>query len=263
MATDLPLNDCQVDLWCVHSEHIVDARLFDEYRQRLPKEEVSRADRFVLERSRQESLITRMLVRTVLSHYTGHDIGAWRFARGAHGKPSVAWPAGVPLEFNLSHADGLVVCAVTGGCEVGVDAENLNRKTDHLALARRYFAPAEAAAIEHAPPKSQAALFLRFWTLKEAFIKARGLGLSIPLAHVAFSLADDRPPTICFGERIHCRPEDWQFAELLITASHQVALSARIPARRRLVVRVREGVPLRWQSDARVLASSDANRWSI
>ena len=260
---DPPFDDRQIDLWYVFSEKIDDPHLFDEYRRRLPRDEMEQEQRFVFEKSRLQFLLSRVLVRSVLSYYAGNDLRAWEFARNAYGKPSVATPAGLPLEFNLSHTAGLVVCAVSLGRDVGVDVEDLKAASDNLHLARRYFAAAETAALEALPPEEQPDAFLRFWTLKEAFIKARGMGLSIPLSDFAFSLYRDRPPAISL--KLHDRedPSDWQFASLALDSRYQLAVAVRLPRSERLVLRVRQTVPLRWQSDGQVLPCSPSNEWSL
>ena len=263
LVTNLPLDDRQVDVWYVLSSEITDPHLFDEYRAMLPREEVEQEQRFVFEKSRIEFLIARVLVRTVLSHYTGHDLGAWRFERNAYGKPAVAAPAGVSLQFNLSHTRGLVACAVTGQRAVGIDAEHLSRTADHLTLARRFFAAAEAAVIENARSEDQADWFLRFWTLKEAFIKAKGQGLSIPLGDFAFALSNDRPPRASFGGSVDERPDDWQFAQLRLGNEYQVALAVDLPVTRPLAVRIAKTTPLRWHDDGRVLPANPSNEWSL
>jgi len=260
---DLPFDDRQIDVWCVFSEGIDDPDLFDEYRRQLPPEEVEQEQRFVFEKSRLQFLLSRVLVRSVLSHYAGNDLRAWEFTRNAYGKPSVSAPAGMPFEFNLSHTAGLVVCAVSLGRDLGVDVEDLRAASDNLHLARRYFAAAEAAALEALPPEEQPVAFLRFWTLKEAFIKARGMGLSIPLNDFAFSLHKDRPPTISLKPHDRENPDDWQFAALRLESRYQLAVAVRLPRSARLVIRIRRTVPLRWQSDSQVLPPSLTNEWSL
>jgi 4'-phosphopantetheinyl transferase len=262
-GTERRIAEHGIDLWCVRCGQIADVGLLDEYRARLPREEVEQADRFIFDRSRQEYLIARMLVRTTLSHYTGCKLEAWQFVRNAYGKPAIAAPAGVPLSFNLSHAEGLVVCAVTAGSDVGVDTERLDRAADHLTLARRYFAPSEATAITRAPPSEQSSLFFRFWTLKEAFIKAQGVGLSIPLADVEFSLSEGRPPQVAFAASLTETPGNWQFGELLAGKSHRVAVAARMPGAKDAMLRVRHTMPLQWADTAIVLPWSAGHFWQI
>lgn len=260
---ELPTDDRRIDLWYVLLDEITDVKLLDEYRRRLPPEEAAQEQRFAMEESRLQFLIARVLVRSALSYYTGDDLCAWQFARNRYGKPSIAGPAGPPLEFNLSHTRGLVVCAVTRDRPVGVDAEALLRSCDGLGLARRFFAPQEAAALERLSAAERDAAFLRFWTLKEAFIKARGMGLSLPLRRFAFSLAEDRPPAISFTGPDRSDPSDWQFAELRLDSRFQVALAVERPASERLVVQVRRSVPLRWESPGRVLPASPSNQWVL
>ena len=262
-VSEMPIDQRRVDIWYVLTERISDPGMFDEYRRRLPPDEIQGEQRFAFEKSRIQYLIARILVRTVLSHYTGNEIGAWEFVRNKYGKPSVASPQGVPLEFNLSHTDGLTVCAVSRGHELGVDVEDLNRVADHLMLARRFFSTSEADALEGLPRESQRRAFLRFWTLKEAFIKARGMGLSIPLDSFAFSLSDERPPTISFSQSTEESPDDWQFAQIRLVDRYQIALAVRRPRPDELAVQVRETVPLGRLGERRRLPSLPSGEWLL
>jgi 4'-phosphopantetheinyl transferase len=103
----------------------------------------------------------------------------------------------------------------------------------HLAqLARRFFAPAEAAAVVAAPPEKQTELFFRFWTLKEAYIKALGTGMYTPLASFSFTLNTTRPPTISFSSNSQEqeKPTAWQFFQFDLEGDYQLALAHRRPA---------------------------------
>ena len=108
-------------------------------------------------------------------------------SRNVHGRPEILdRPAGVPdLRFNLSHTDGLIACAVTIGREVGVDVEHVGRRLTHD-IAGRFFAPREVADLKSLPVAEQPRVFFDYWTLKEAYIKARGFGLALPLGDFAF-----------------------------------------------------------------------------
>jgi 4'-phosphopantetheinyl transferase len=109
------------------------------------------------------------------------------FDTGAGGKPRIDDDA-IPLAFNLSHSRGHIAVAVTSGAAVGVDIESGRGARDVMRLARRYFAPAEVAALEALPAGERADLFYAYWTLKEAWIKARGGGVWQDIASVAFDL---------------------------------------------------------------------------
>jgi 4'-phosphopantetheinyl transferase len=256
-------DDRRVDLWCVRPDEIADPALIDEYRRLLSPGEREREQRFRFEKDRLQHVVARALVRTVLSHYTGEDPSAWRFAPNAFGKPLVAGPSAARLQFNLAHTPGLVVCLVALGHEVGVDAEDLTRTADHLMLARRYFAASEAAALEALPPAERPAAFFRFWTLKEAYVKACGLGLSVPLGDFAFTLAADQPPRMSFAERVGDDPDRWQFAELRLAGRYQVALAVRRPAKEPLAVRVFETIPLTTPCDGRELPPNAGHQWFL
>jgi 4'-phosphopantetheinyl transferase len=250
-----PLLPGQVDLWVASVENAVALGRIAVYRDWLPAEEVARADRYRQEKDRNCCLVARALVRSVLSDYAGHDPAAWTFGYNAHGKPSIAEPAGIPLKFNLSHTSGLVICGVTSAGELGVDVEHLHRACSILDLARRYFAEPETAYLEQTPPERQAAVFLEFWTLKEAYVKARGVGLSMPLADFAFTLAsppsptesqppaETRPPEIHFLRPGGGEAEEWRFATLCLEGGYQAAAALRPPGREELSVRVQPRCP--------------------
>jgi 4'-phosphopantetheinyl transferase len=141
------------------------------------------------------------------------------------------------LRFNLSHTAGLVACAVALDRDVGVDVEHLWPPTFDIGLARHHFAPAEVAGLEALPPEARRARFFALWTLKEAYIKARGLGLALPLERFAF---DFEGPAlgVRFDPELGDQPERWHFARLQPTAVHALALAARRVARETLSVRL-------------------------
>jgi 4'-phosphopantetheinyl transferase len=257
------MDEGEVDLWYVFSDQGIDAELLSAYREMLSDEEQEQAARFAVEEPRRQFLVGRALVRAVLSHYTGDDPRTWVFERNAYGKPSVAGPARPPLEFNLSHTRGLIACGVTPGRELGVDVEALDRGLDHLPLARRYFAPIEVEALEGVSPEKQRAAFFQLWTLKEAFVKARGRGLTIPLDEFAFVVSADRPPQLLLNAPDQADAGQWQFAQLGFGSRFQMAVAVRQPTEQRLSLRVRETVPLHWEGDERVLPPEAANRWSL
>ena len=211
---ELPIGLDHVDLWYVLLDSIVALGLEAEYRAFLPSDEAFACDRFAFPEGRRQCLVSRVLVRTVLSFYTGDAPTAWEFHANPFGKPHVIRPAGCPLQFNLSNTTGLVVCAVSLGGEIGVDAEDLTRRAADPAIATNYFAPEEVAWLDLASPGQRQLRFLQLWTLKEAFIKAKGKGLSIPLKDFAFDLPAGRPPRVEFRDPELGQADQWQFAQL-------------------------------------------------
>jgi 4'-phosphopantetheinyl transferase len=191
-----------------------DIDLQRRWRAMLDDDENARADRFRFAADRESFTAAHALARAMLSDATGLPVTAWRYVTGEFGKPALAGArAGGRLSFNISHTRGLVACAIAED-EVGVDVETADRRVD-LNLARSVFAPEEERLLNSAPAAARASLFLRFWTLKEAFIKATGEGLARPLKSFSFLLD---PARICFhpersGARAMDDPAAWQFAE--------------------------------------------------
>ena len=223
--TTLPLSPGHVDLWYALVETAIRRGRIDVYRATLPEEEVARADRFHFERDQHRHLLTRALVRRVLSDYTGVAPGAWTFRYNAYGKPSIAEPAGLAIDFNLSHTAGIVVCAVASAGELGVDVEDLSRTCSNLELARRFFALPEVEILEQTSHERQPGVFLEFWTLKEAYIKARGMGLALPLADFAFALQPGGPPRVRFLKDRAGGEDDWRFVQLRLEECYQAAVA--------------------------------------
>jgi 4'-phosphopantetheinyl transferase len=201
----------------------------------ISPEERARRDRFVFERNRREFLFAHGLVRRALSRHAPVAPREWRFVDGPHGRPEVAGPATAPLlRFNLTHADGLVACVVAdaaataAGVDVGIDAEVTDRPGPTVDLAERYFAPTEVAAIRALPPDAQRESFFRYWTLKEAYIKARGLGLTCPLDRFWFMLdgaVGARLVEIGIDPALGDRGERWRFLEQWASERHLVAVA--------------------------------------
>jgi 4'-phosphopantetheinyl transferase len=197
----------------------------------------------VFEKDRRAFLLTRALVRTMLSRYAPLSPSEWRFITNVHGRPEILdRPDAVPdLRFNISHTNGLIACAVTIGREVGVDVEHIGRHLTHD-IAGRHFAPAEVADLRRLSDEEQRTVFYDYWTLKESYIKARGFGLALPLGDFAFKLNPPAPPTISFEPALKDDPGTWQFLQEWPTPTHRLALAVRRDGDD-LPVRIREVIP--------------------
>jgi 4'-phosphopantetheinyl transferase len=248
----------EVHLWYVLPGQIAAPDLLASYRALLTPDEWARNQRFVFARGRHEHLVTRALVRTILSAYQPMvDPRAWQFVANPYGRPEIAGPLPrPPLRFNLSHTDGLIVCLLAADREIGVDVEDTTRQTiGGIGIADRYFSPAEVAALRAVPPAAQQGRFYDYWTLKESYIKARGLGLQVPLDQFSFHLGppsatpaqegSDQPITISFGPGIKDDPATWQFALQRLADRHRLAIAIRRqPGEPDLAVRIRPSTPL-------------------
>jgi 4'-phosphopantetheinyl transferase len=219
------LHPHEVHLWYAFVDRVTDAALLTRYQSVLSAQETSRHRRFLFEKDRRQFLISHTLLRTALSQYVDVPPAAWVFATNDHGKPQIAAPAGLPLCFNLSHTRGLAVVAVTRDRAVGVDAENLERADPGLDLAKRFFAAAEVEQLCCLEANQRKAAFFDFWTLKEAYIKARGLGLALPLDGFVFHLDDAGPPRITFTDKITDDSARWQFVQLRPASNFKIAVA--------------------------------------
>ena len=170
----------------------------------------------------------------------------WRFAANEYGRPAIVEPEEARgLSFNLSHTRGLIVCLVARGREVGVDVENRERNGELLKIAHRYFSPSEVEALRALPARDQHERFFVYWTLKESYIKARGMGLAIPLAQFSFEVDEPkRGIRISFDPRLEDDPARWQFTMLSYGKRHPIAASISSRGDRPARLVVRETVPL-------------------
>jgi 4'-phosphopantetheinyl transferase len=185
------------------------------WRDLLDETEQARAARFVFERHRVTYIAAHALVRAALSSIdNGSPPRSWTFTGGGHGKPTARVGDRQPLIFNLSHTEGMVGLAATKftNGNLGFDLESLNRSVT-LAVADRYFCPEEIAWLKQQPQAEQPHGFLRLWTLKEAFIKATGEGLSRDLASFWF---EPLIPRVHFKATPDQKPEDWYFEQRVI-----------------------------------------------
>jgi 4'-phosphopantetheinyl transferase len=234
----------QVHLGYAFSDRLTDPVLLASYQALLSSEERVRCQRFHFAKDRHQYLVAHALARTMLSRHADVRPEDWTFTTNSYGRPEIAGPEGAPpLRFNLSHTTGLVACAVALDREVGVDVENMTRPGEYVEMARRYFAPSEAAHVESLPIEHQQETFFAYWTLKESYIKARGMGLALPLADFAFQLEPGQPVHITFTASIEDNPSSWRFEQHRPGRQHQMALAVRCQPWERMSVLMEEVVP--------------------
>ncbi len=190
----------------------------DEGERLLGPDERARAARFRRPEDRRRFVAAHVALREILGGCLGLAPGRVRLVAGPGGKPRL--PAG-PLRFSLAHSGALALCAVARGREVGVDVERVRGDIDVAALARRFFSPPEVAELEALPAAERTGGFYRLWTLKEAYLKARGDGLALPLDTFSISLAGPRPVLLDAG-----RPAgSWSLATLEAGPGYAAALA--------------------------------------
>jgi 4'-phosphopantetheinyl transferase len=205
--------------------------LLDRLATDLSPDERARADRFRFEQLRARYLAGRALLRMMLARYVHRPAASLRFAYGAHGKPALAMSdADAVPRFNLAHAGGLALIAISSAHEVGVDVEELRALPDAMQVAQRHFSAAECRTLRALPEDARDASFLRCWTRKEAYIKAVGEGLSCPLDSFDVTLAPDEPARILEVRRDPDEASRWTLVHLSPAPGWIGAVALRTPS---------------------------------
>lgn len=215
----------EIHVWTARPEEFRSEAALTRYRGWLSDEERVRADRYLRADDRHLFLIAHALLRYALTQYGDEPPGAWQFTTQEYGRPQLA--SAPRLGFSLSHTPGLVACVVSDELDCGVDVEGLGRVADPRGLARRYFSSVENAVLDLVRDDEVDARFVELWTLKEAYVKARGLGLELPLDRFACARGGGGDISATFDAPIEDRPEEWQFAQIRPTSQHVLALAVR------------------------------------
>jgi 4'-phosphopantetheinyl transferase len=189
-ALKLPKNEVHVWRAWLDAETAEYLRL----REFLSEDEIERANRFVFPRDRDHFIVARGKLRELLGSYLQLPPQSLRFATGKFGKPSLADRK--DFRFNLTHSHGLALYGFTVERALGIDIEMIRPDFGGMDIAERYFSQAEQRELRGLPAEVQATAFFLCWTRKEAYIKARGDGLQIPLASFDVSLTPGRPETL-------------------------------------------------------------------
>lgn len=183
----LLLAENEIHVWRASLE--VSPGELEQLQRLLVDEEIGRARRFYFEKDRRHWIVARALLRTLLGRYLKSDPRGLIFTINDYGKPSLVSPeVGRRLHFNLSHSGELALYAFAYEREVGVDVEYRRAGIDYRELATRYFSARECAALQALPVEHQEEAFFLGWSRKEAYIKARGKGLALPLDQFDVSL---------------------------------------------------------------------------
>ena len=191
----LTLGSNEVHVW----QAALDVKASDVQRlqQILSPDERARAGRFYFRKDREHFIVARGVLRVILGRYLGMDPNQIRFSYSPHGKPALAGDSRRnAFHFNLSHSHGLVLYAFTRARELGIDIEHIRPDFASEQIAEHFFSHREVAALRALPAPKQTEAFFNCWTRKEAYIKARGEGLSLPLDQFQVSLVPGEPAAL-------------------------------------------------------------------
>lgn len=214
-----------IHLWSILRDEPAFDRHLDAFRSILPLEERKEELRYRFGRERRRHVVARGMLRMILSRYAPVAPMDWRFRRTADGCPVIAnaHPDASDLRFSLSHTDGLTLLGVTRGSAIGVDVERYGSTPLTRDMADHFFARSEAAWIRALSDKNWPMALLELWTLKEAFLKARGIGLAVSLDSFSFALKGKRIDAE-FAPGLEARPRRWRFATFRLSPTHYAAV---------------------------------------
>lgn len=239
----MPLTDSEnggleneTHVWFCRPDKITDALKLDEYLSILSADEREKWQRFHSAKDQHSYLVSHALVRRALSMYCDVAPEQWSFTFNQHGKPEISGEQlsklnCPPIKFNLSHTEGLSACVVSLDDECGVDVENIHRKNKLSSIARRMFAEPELATMRDISDHAMRKKFFDYWTLREAYVKTLGTGLSGSSKQFYFEIkqqgSTERVAEICFANSVKNPGGFWQFSLLQPSAEHTIAVALR------------------------------------
>jgi 4'-phosphopantetheinyl transferase len=193
----------------------------------LSSAERQRAERFVLERHRRQYVLAHGLLRVALSSVACEiDPADWCFVANCYGRPFIAAPTVPrPIYFSLSHTEGCVACVVSSCEVVGVDVEEIRQLGSLLATAECHFSLEEVSALRVLRPTERIDRFFDYWTLKEAYLKARGIGLRLSLNRFSMLLGAEQNIRIMFASGFGDDPQRWRFTKSSPSTRHRLAIA--------------------------------------
>ncbi len=223
---DLHLGDRQVQIWQAWLG--CSAQALSDYAALLSQDERGRAARFFFDVDRNHYIACRGLLRRILGAYLDIHPARLEFVYGAQKKPALkSSMAGKNLEFNLSHSKGLGVFAFSWGNPLGIDVENIRALPDADGFAEQFFSPSEIAWIVHHSGVEKQTGFFKIWTCKEAFFKANGDGLTLPMKKAVVDLDTGRSVRLAAIDGNQEQASRWEIISFVPAAGYQATLAVR------------------------------------
>lgn len=213
---------------CVHL-WLLDTRQFprslaDQAMALMNTAERERVQKFI--RGKEEHIASRWLLRKVVGQYLQQSPSTLVFERSAKGKPYIA---GSSLQFNLSHSGHWALLALANGMELGVDVEQVKDSRDLLGIAENYYHPEEYAQLQQRQGDEQIRFFYQLWTLKEALLKAMGVGISVGLENLNFNMEAPVSVKLSTTLAVQSTADKWQFHQWQLPGASYCALATAAP----------------------------------
>jgi len=222
----IPLPSDEIHLWFTEVTDISDFVFLSEHLNVLSTQERHRYFRLATASKRAEFLVAHLLLRYALTSYAPIAPQSWRFFSTSNGKPEINHALDCAhLRFNLSHTDGLVAICIANQLPVGIDAEYINRSSESHKLVCSQFSNLEISALNLLKADKRIIRFYQYWTLKEAFLKATGLGLTSKLSDFGFEFGEDGFPKIVTNMPIVDEGAHWKFFTPQLTSTHATAVA--------------------------------------
>ncbi len=234
----------QIAVWLLDCDQVEESTL-SRLAALLSAEEMTRNQRLRQAPHRRRDLVCKGVLRLLLSFYTEQSPDSLVIERSENDKPYLAGTgvegmlaapgqvpeqmppnSQLPLQFNYSHSDAWVAYAFCREAPIGVDVECVRDRPKLMAVAKRHFAEAEIEALQALPERERLPRFMHYWTLKEAYIKARGEGIYLGLGNFAFAIEGEHP-SVSFVDEEFDHPRHWQFFSRQLVPQTQVAVAVR------------------------------------
>jgi 4'-phosphopantetheinyl transferase len=226
-ANLISLSSSDVDIWCVKlhslSTHVQDLAGI------LSAEEKNRSEKFRSDRDKLCAVVSRGVLRLILSAYLGQPPAQIQMISGPQGKPALFHQdKRHPIQFNLSHSHETVLYGITRMGEIGVDVEKVRDVPDFEKIIRRFFSARERTAFDELPPAQRKRAFFTCWSRKEAFMKARSDGFSLPLDQFDVSILPDQPAALLATRWDPSEVNRWLLSDIRLDADHAAAMAVDI-----------------------------------
>lgn len=221
---NLKLSSQEVHIWRVYID--TDDSITKKLQLLLSTDERSKAERFRFEKDSTKYIVTRGTLRTILGRYLDKKPEDLKFSYNQYGKPALhSSDTNQSISFNVSHSHELALIAVTQNRDVGVDIEYVRTNLNYEEIAERFFSPTEKVVWRLLPTSVKQEAFFNCWTRKEAYIKAKGMGLSIPLNEFDVSFKPGEPAALLNTTWDEQEANRWSLTEITLAPDYIAALA--------------------------------------
>lgn len=222
-AESKPRKPGDLELWLAEPEGLSNPELEESWKSLLSPDELAQSIQFRFDKDRWQYIAAHALLRTALSLHTGRDASHLQFSTNDFGKPNLDPHRDV--HFNISHTRHLAACVVSRCGEVGFDVEGFDRAQEITELGTEVCSSQELLSIKALNDESPERSATTLWTLKEAYLKALGIGLSVPMNKVSFAFEAHGTMQVHVADKIDARVDRWSFG-LLEYERHSIAIVA-------------------------------------